>query len=172
MIPNMLLFRKDNEYNIELFVVNDFGDDYSNDITSNKVEDGSNISDNISHNPISLTLDLFVQSELVKESLIVASQESKVPLFDLFDSKHNKLYENFMIESLSFKDNDKHNGTFDGSLKLKQVVIGKQPEKQEGNETTSTTKASNNTRNTQATNVTFEENVNKNVGNQRPEVVI
>lgn len=97
-----------------------------NSVSDKPVEDGYDISDHISHEPLSFTIDVTVTGENIKskrQKLIEMRNSSNT--FEYFDAKNLVTYSDLAIESIELPDNVSVANGFEASISLKQIKIAR-----------------------------------------------
>ncbi len=113
---------------IELSVVESENPEYSNDITSNPVEQGTDITDHVRQNPISFSISGVVTGEKAAETIARLRKYQNDGAMLRYVGRN--AVDNLIIEKLSTThDNSIRNGfTFDISLKHVRIAKGQQTE--------------------------------------------
>lgn len=99
---------------------------YKNSVSKRRVEEGYELTDHIKQMPLSLSISIKSNNEnwLTERNELIRMRNSK-SLFDFYDLKNNKTFENLVISSLSFSESVSQFEGFSASLTLEEVRVGK-----------------------------------------------
>ncbi len=111
--------------NLEFEVVVDTQISYKNSVSRRRVEKGYELTDHIKQMPLTLSISVKSNNKnwLTERNELIRMRNSK-SLFNFYDLKSNKTYENLVISSISFTESVSQFKGFSASLTLEQVRVG------------------------------------------------
>lgn len=144
---------------LELQVVEEETIDFTNNLISKPIEDRNQISDHITHEPISINIKFVItgfEAHDAYDTLIKMNNSNEV--YDYLGV--HGFYNNMAIKSLSIPRDSKISNGFQGTIKLQQIKVVEQKSIQESvGEDPSTGKQAQNNNNTLEKRDTEEDNI-------------